>query len=207
MTVVQSLTLWPHELQHARLPCPSLSSSVCSNSCPLSQWCHPTISLYVSPFSSCPQSSPASGSFLMTRLFTSGSQNIGASPSAWILPMNIQGWFLLGQTALISLLSKGLSRVFSRITAFESIISLMLSLVYGIALASIHEYWKNYSFDYMEVLSSKLRLNNHIKTTEPHLILLLSLHTDTSFCFLNMCFLIGFLFLCAGSKISQEPSY
>ena len=116
MTVVQSLTLWPHELQHAKLPCPSLSSSVCSNSCPLSQWCHPTISFYVSPFSSCPQSSPASGSFLMTRLFTSGSQNIGASASAWILPMNIQGWFLLGQTALISLQSKGLSRVFSNTT-------------------------------------------------------------------------------------------
>ena len=195
----------PHELQCARLPCPSLSLGIHSNSCPLSQWCHPTISSSVAPFSSCPQSSPASGSFLMSQLSASSGQSIGASAS--VLPMNTQDWFPLELTGLISLLSKGLSRVFSRITAFESIISLMLSLLYGIALASIHEYWKNYSFDYMEVLSSKLRLNNHIKTTEPHLILLLSLHTDTSFCFLNMCFLIGFLFLCAGSKISQEPSY
>ena len=174
------------------------SLSVCSNSCLLSQWCHLTISSSVAPFSSCPQSSPASGSFTVSWLFTSGGQSMSFSFS--ISPSNeFQDWFPLGLTGLISLLSKGLSRVFSRITAFESIISLMLSLLYGIALASIHEYWKNYSFDYMEVLSSKLRLNNHIKTTEPHLILLLSLHTDTSFCFLNMYFLIGFLFLCAGS--------
>ena len=125
-----------------------------------------------------------------------------------ISPSNeFQDWFPLGLTGLISLMSKGLSRVFFSITAFKSIISLMLSLLYGPDLASIHDYWKNYSFDYMEVLGSKLRLNDHIKTTEPHLILFLSLHTYTSFCFLNMHFLIGFLFLCAGSKISQEPSY
>ena len=106
--------LQPHELQHARLPCPSLSFGICSNSCPLSQWCHPNISSSVTPFSSCPQSFPGSGSFAMSRLFTSGGQSIGVSPS--VLPMNIQGWFSLGLTGLVSLLSKGLSRVFSSTT-------------------------------------------------------------------------------------------
>ena len=86
---------------------------VCSNSCPLSLWYHPTISSSVVPFSSCPQSFPASGSFPMSRLFTSGGQSIGVSASASGLPMNIQGWFPLGLASLISLLSKGLSRVFS----------------------------------------------------------------------------------------------
>ena len=89
-------TLWPHGLQLDRLPCPSLSPRACSNSCPSSLWCHPIISSSVAPFSSCPQSFPASGSFLMSRLFTSGGQSIGASVSASILPMNIQGWFSLG---------------------------------------------------------------------------------------------------------------
>ena len=103
-------TLQPHELQHARLPCPSLSPGVCSSSCPLSQWCHPAISSSVIPFSSCPQSFPASGSFPMSQLFASGGQGIGASAS--VLPVNIQGWFPLGLTGLISLHSKGLSRVF-----------------------------------------------------------------------------------------------
>ena len=97
----------PHGLQHARLPCPSLSPRVCSNSCPLSQWCHPTISSSVVPFSSCPQSFPASGSFPMSQLFPSGGQSIGASASTSVLPMNIQGWFPLGWSGLISLLSKG----------------------------------------------------------------------------------------------------
>ena len=96
--------LQPHEMQHARLPCPSLSPRVCSNSCPLSQWHHPTISSSVTSFSSsCLQSFPASGSFPMNGLFTSG-QSTGASASASVLPMNIQGWFLLGLTGLISLL-------------------------------------------------------------------------------------------------------
>ena len=102
-------SLQPHELQYARFPCPSLSPWVCSNLCPLSQWCHPTISSSVALFSSCPQSFPASGSFLMSLLFASGGQSIGASSSAPVLPMNIQGWFPLGLTALISLLSKELS--------------------------------------------------------------------------------------------------
>ena len=105
---LMSNSLWPHELQHTKLPCPSLTPRVCSNSCPLTQWCHPTISFSVAPFSSCPQSSPASGSFPVCQFFTSGGQNIGAS--APVLPMNIQGWFLLGLTGLISLQSKGLSR-------------------------------------------------------------------------------------------------
>ena len=107
-----SWSLWPHGLQHTRLPCPSLSPGVFSDSCPLSQWCHPTISSYVLHFFSCPQSFPASGSFSVIQLFTSGGQSIGASASASVLPMDSQGWFLLRLTDLISLLSKGLSRVF-----------------------------------------------------------------------------------------------
>ena len=109
-------SLWLHELQHARFPCPSLSPIVCSNSCPLGQWCHQTISSSVIPFSSCPQSFPDSGFFPMSRLFASGGQSTGASSSASVLPMNIQGWFLLRLTGLISLRSKGLSRVFSSTT-------------------------------------------------------------------------------------------
>ena len=113
---VMSDSLWPHGLQHARPPCPSLSLRACSNSCPLSWWCHPTISSSVVPFSSCLLSFPASGSFPMSRLFMSGSQSIGASASAAVLPVNIQDWFPLGLTGCISLQSKGLSRVFSRTT-------------------------------------------------------------------------------------------
>ena len=97
---------WPHGLQHTRLPCPSLSPGVCSNSCPLSRWCYLTISSSVPLFSFCLRSSPASASFPMSPLFTSGGQSIGASASASALPMNIQGWFPLGFTGLISLLFK-----------------------------------------------------------------------------------------------------
>ena len=107
-------SLGPHGLQHARLPFPSLSPRVHSDSCPLSQRCHPTISSSVIPFSPRLQSFLASGSFPVSWLFVSGGQNIGASASASVLPMNIQGWFPLGLTGLISLLFKGLSRVFSR---------------------------------------------------------------------------------------------
>ena len=113
---VVSNSLRPHGLQHARLPCPSPSPRACSNSCPLSRWCHPTISSSVVPFSSCLQSFPASGSFLMSWLFISGGQSIGASASALVLPMNIQDWFPLGWTGWTSLQSKGLSRVFSNTT-------------------------------------------------------------------------------------------
>ena len=100
-------------LQHPRLPCPSPTPRACSNSCPSSQWCHPTISSSVVPFSSCLQSFPGSESFPLSQFFVSGSQSIGVSASASILPMNIQNWFPLGLTGLISLQSKGLSRVFS----------------------------------------------------------------------------------------------
>ena len=113
---VVSNSLWPHGLWHTMPPCPSPTPGVNSNSCPLSQWCHPTISSSVIPFSSCLQSFPASGSFPMSQFFASGGQSIGASASASVLPMNIQDWFPLGLTGLISLLFKGLSRVFSSTT-------------------------------------------------------------------------------------------
>ena len=103
-------SLRTHKLQHIRLPCPSLSPRICSHSYPLSRWCHPTISSSVSPFSSCPQSFPVSGSLPMSQIFASGGQSIEASAAASVLPMNIQGWFSLGFTGLISLLSKGLLR-------------------------------------------------------------------------------------------------
>ena len=103
---VMSNSLWPHSLQHSRLPYPSPSPRAWSNSCPSSQWCHPTISSSVIPFSSCLQSFPASRSFLRSCLFTPGGQSIGASASASVLPMNIQDWFPLGLTGLISLLSR-----------------------------------------------------------------------------------------------------
>ena len=108
---VLSDSLPPHGLQDTRLPCSSPCRRVCSNSCPLSQWFHPTISSSVVPFSSCPQSFPASGSFPINQFFTSGGQSIGVSAS--VLPLNIQGWFPSGLTGLIFLKSKGLSRVFS----------------------------------------------------------------------------------------------
>ena len=107
-------SLWPHGLQHARLPCPSPSHRVCSISCPLSRWCYPTISSFVVPFSSCLQSFLASGSFPMSWLFPSDGQSIGTS--ALVFPMNIQDWFPLGLTGLVFLLSKGLLRVFSSTT-------------------------------------------------------------------------------------------
>ena len=111
---VMSDSMWPHGLQHTRLPCPSPNPRACSNSCPLNRWCHPTISSFVVPFSSRLQYFPASGSFPMSQFFTSGGQSIGASASA--LPMNIQDWFSLGLTGLINLQSKGLSEVFSNTT-------------------------------------------------------------------------------------------
>ena len=119
-----SNSLRPHELQHTRLPCPSVPPRVCSNLRPLSQWCHPTISSSVTTptFSSCFQSFPASGSFPMSQFFASGGQSIIASASSSVLPMNIQDWFLLGWTVWISLQSKGLSRVFSSTTEKASIL-------------------------------------------------------------------------------------
>ena len=113
---VMSYSLQPHEPQHTRPPCPSPTPQVYPNSCPLCQWCHPTISSSVVPFSSCPQSFPISGSFQMSQLFALGGQNIGVSASTSVLPMNTQDWSPRGWTGWISLQSKGLSRVFSNTT-------------------------------------------------------------------------------------------
>ena len=113
---VMSNSLQPHGLQHNRPPCPSPTPRVYSNSCPLTTWCHSIISSSVIPFFSCLQSFPASGSFQMSQLFTSGGQSIRVSASTSVLPMNTQDWFPLGVTGWISLQSKGLSRVFSNTT-------------------------------------------------------------------------------------------
>ena len=148
--IVQSLShvqLFEHHgLQHSRLPCPSPSPGACSNSCPLSQWCHPTISFSVNPFSSCPQPFPAS------LVFSSESALLIRWPKYWsfsfsasVLLMNIQDWFPLGLTDLISLLSKGLSRDSSNITVQKHhFFSVQPSLW---SLTSIHDYWKNHSLD------------------------------------------------------------
>ena len=138
--------LQPHGLQHARPPCPSPTPGVYSNSWPLSQWFHPTISSSVVPFSSCPQSFPAWGSLQMSQPFASGGQSIGASASASVLPMKIQDWFLLGWTSWISLKSKGLSRVFSNTTVQKhQFFGTQLSLYSNCHI--IHDYWKNHNFD------------------------------------------------------------
>ena len=116
---IVSDSLWPHESQHVRPPCPSPTPGVHSNSCPSSRWCHPAISSSVVPFSSRPQSLPASGSFPMSQHFASGGQSIGVSASTSVLPMNTQDWSPLGWTGWISLQTKGLSRVFSNTTVFK----------------------------------------------------------------------------------------
>ena len=128
VVAVRSHSLRPRGRQHTRLCCPSLSPGVCSNSRPLNQWCHPTISSSVVPFSSCPQSLPASGSFPMSQLFPSGGQSIGASVSASVLPTNIQSWFPLGRTGLISLRSMGLSSANGTISFF--FVSQWFSILY-----------------------------------------------------------------------------
>ena len=130
--------LQPHSMQHTRLPYPSSSPRVFSNSCLLSQQCHPAISFSVVPFSSCLQSFPNSGSFLNIWLFGSGNQHIGASASASVFLMNIQGWFLLGLTGWISLLFKELSGVFSS-TTVRNHRFFGLSLVYGTILTSVQD--------------------------------------------------------------------
>ena len=113
---VVSDSVWPHEPQHTRPPCPSPAPGVYPNSCPSSQWCHLTISSSLVPFSSCPQSFPESGSFQMSHFFTSGGQSIGVSASASVLSMNTQDWSPLGWTGWIFFQSKGLSKVLSNIT-------------------------------------------------------------------------------------------
>ena len=140
-------SLQPHGLQYARLPCPSPTPRVYSNSCPLSQWCHPTISSSVIPFSSHLQSFPVSGSFPMSWFFASGGQSIGVSASASVLPVNIQDRSPLGWTGWISLQSKELSKESSSTPQFKSINSLALSPLYSPILTSIHDHWKNHSLD------------------------------------------------------------
>ena len=136
-------TLWPHGLQHTRLPCPSSSPGTCSNSCPSIWWCHPTISSSVIPFF-CLQSFSASRCFPMSQFFTSGGQSIGVSASASVLPMNTQDWFPLGWTGWISLQSRD-SQESSPTPQFKSINSSALNFPYSPTLSSIHEYWKNHS--------------------------------------------------------------
>ena len=151
--VVQSLThvqlCVPRGLHHARFLCPPLSPRVCSNLSPQRQGCYLTISSSEAPFSFCLESLPPLGSFPVSLLFVSGGEIIGASASASVLPMNIQGGFPLGLTSLISLQFKGLQS--SPAPQFKSINSLVLSLCYGPTLTSVHDYWKNHSFDYMDL--------------------------------------------------------
>ena len=149
-------SLQPHGLQHARLPYPSPSPRLRSNSCPLSPWCHSNISSSLVPFSSCLQSFPASGSFPVNQLFTSGGQSIAASASASVLPMNIQGWFPLGLTGLIFLQSRGLSRVFNTRVWKHQLFRTLPSVCP--ALTSVHDSWKDHSLDYVDVCQQVLSL-------------------------------------------------
>ena len=144
-----SHSLWPRGLQHARLPCPSLSPGICSNSCPLSWWYHPIISSSPAFFSSCLQSFPASRSFPVSWLFTSSGQSIATSASESVRPVNTEGWLPLRLTGLI-LLSKEISRVFPSTTVWKHQ-SLSLSLLYGPTLTSMHDYWKNRNFDHTDL--------------------------------------------------------
>ena len=143
-------TLQSHGLQHARLHWPSPTPRVCSNSCPSSRWCHPTISSSDTPFSSCLQSFPASGSFLKSQFVSSGGQSVRASASSSVLAVSIQDWFPLGLTALISLQSKGLARIFFSTTIWKhQFLSTQPSLWSHSHI--IHGYWKNLRFVYMDL--------------------------------------------------------
>ena len=143
---VMSNSLWPQGLQHGRLRRASPAPGAYSNSCPLSQWCHSAISSSVVPFSSCPQSLRASGSFPMSQFFPSGGQSIGVSALTSVHPMNPEDWSPLGWTSWISLQSKGLSRVFSNTTVQKhQFFCTQLSLY--TTLTSIHDYWINHSLD------------------------------------------------------------
>ena len=139
-------SLQPHEPQHARPLCLSPTPGVYPNSCPLSRWCHLTISSSVVPFSSCLQSFPTSGSFQMSQLFASCGQNTGVSTSTPVPPMNTRDWSCVTWTGWISLQSKGLLGVFSH-TTVQSISSSALRFLYGPTLTSIHDHWKNHSLD------------------------------------------------------------
>ena len=142
---VVSKFLQPHGLQHARLPCPSPTPGVYSNSCLLSWWCHPTISSSIVPFSSCLQSFPASGSFPTSQFFTSGGQSIGVSALTSVLPMNIQDWFPLGWTVGSPFSPRDSQE--SSPKHFKSINSPAISFLYSPTFTSIHDHWKNHSLD------------------------------------------------------------
>ena len=144
--LVVSDSLWPHELQHTRPPCPSTTPGVHSNSCPSSQWCHPTISSSVVPFSSCPQFHPASESLPMNQLFAWGGQSTGVSALASVPPKKSQGWSPSEWTGWISLQSKGIQE-FSPTPQFKSINSSALSLLHSPTLTSIHNHRKNNILD------------------------------------------------------------
>ena len=142
-----SSSLWP---QHTRPSCPSPTPRVHPNLCPLSRWCHPSISSSVVPFSFCPQSFPTSGSFQMSQLFASGGQSIGNSASALVLPMNTQDWSPL-DGLVASPCSPRDSQEFSPTPQFKSINSYALSFLYSPTLTCIHDYWKNHSLDQMDL--------------------------------------------------------
>ena len=190
---VMSDSLRPHESQHTRPPCPSPTPGVHSDSCPSSPWCHPAISSSVVPFSSCPQSLPASGSFLMSQLFAPGGQSIGVWASVSVLPMNIQGWFPLGLTGLIFVVQETLKSLLQHHNLKASVLLCSVlfswrrkwqptlysclenpmdrgawwatvhgvaknnwatehtSLLYGPNLTYVYDYWKNHSFNYMDL--------------------------------------------------------
>ena len=138
---------WPHGLQHARLPCPSLSPGVCSNSCPLRAWCHPIISSSVARFSSCPQSFPASGSFPINRFFASGGQGLELQFQSfqWVFRVDFLQEWLVWSYSLRDSQESFLA------PQFKSISSSVLSLLDGLTLTSVHDYWKNHSFGYMDL--------------------------------------------------------
>ena len=150
-----SNSVWPHGLQRIRIPCPSLSPRVCSDSCSLNWWCHPTTKSSVTLFSSSPQFFPASGSFSMSHFLISSGQSIGASAS--VLPMNTQDWFSLGLTGFISSLRRD-SQESSPAQQFKGIDSLVLSLLYGPTLISIHDYWKTVALTIWTFISKVMSL-------------------------------------------------
>ena len=157
---VVSNTLQPHGQQHTRVPCPSLFLGVCSNSCPLSQRCHPTILSSFVLFLTCLPSFPASGSFSMSHFFISGGQSIGASASSSVLPRKnqpLQGWFPLGLTGW-SPCGTRVSQQSSPEPQFKSISSSALSLICGSTVTLVHDYWENHRFDYMDFFSKVMSL-------------------------------------------------
>ena len=160
---IVSDSLWPHGLQNARLPCPSPTPWAYSNSCPLSRWCHPTISSSVVPLLLLLQSFLASGSFQMSQFFASGGQSVGVSASASILPMNIQDWFPLGWTDPLAVQGTLKSLLFKNIN------SSALSFVCSPTLTSIHDYWKNQRFDYMDLCWQKVLSLGVTKALHPNI--------------------------------------